>query len=149
MTPDLLFTLASTLALACWLALAASLFLRAMRRLTWRTTGVAVPAAFAVAYLVLLPLGFAEAPEGGFGSIAAVRALFASDAALTAGWLHYLAFDLFVGTFIARTGTESHVPPLLLLPCLALTFLFGPTGLLLFLVLRLVVPRVRRMERAS
>ena len=44
------------------------------------------------------------AEGGGFGSIAEVRALFANDSALAAGWLHYLAFDLFVGAWIAREG---------------------------------------------
>ena len=69
-------------------------------------------------------------PAGGY-------ALFASDAALVAGWLHYLAFDLFIGAWIVRDGTARAVHPLLILPCLPLAFLFGPTGLLLYLLVRL------------
>ncbi len=143
MTPDAIFALTNPLALAGWLLLALSLFVPRIRATAWGITGLVLPALFAVVYVVLIPRGFAEAPDGGFGSIGAVRALFASDAALTAGWLHYLAFDLFVGTFIARAGLESRVPAPLLLPCLALTFLFGPAGLLLFLVLRFITVRVR------
>jgi hypothetical protein len=143
MTPATLFSAGSTLALVCWLALALTLFLPRHRERVWQATGLAVPGLLAVAYAGLIARGFAEAPDGGFGSIEAVRALFASDAALAAGWLHYLAFDLFAGTYIAREGLASRVPAPLLVPCLALTFLFGPAGLLLFLALRHVNGRSR------
>lgn len=89
-----------------------------------------------LAYGLLLFRGFRERTGGGFGSIAAVRLLFTSDAALAAGWLHYLAFDLFAGSWIAREGLASGVSPLLILPCLLLTFMAGPIGLLVFVVLR-------------
>lgn len=141
MSPSLAFSTGSTLALLCWLALALSLFVAPMRVWTWRTTSLIVPALLAIAYVVLIAAGWGQAPDGGFGSIEQVRALFADDAALTAGWLHYLAFDLFVGTWIARTGLAEAVHPLLLVPCLALTFLFGPAGLLLFLILRIALAR--------
>lgn len=132
-----LFSLASTTALISWVALALSLFVRPMRRWTWRVTGVLVPAVIAVGYVAALAVGLRTGdPNGGFGSIAQVRALFANDFALTAGWVHYLAFDLVIGTLIARAGTGASLSPLLLLPCLALTFLAGPAGLLLFLLLR-------------
>ena len=149
MAPATLFALANGLALLCWIALAGSLFLPRVRVTVWSLTGLVVPALFAAAYVVLLPRGMAESPDGGFGSLEAVRALFASDSALTAGWLHYLAFDLFVGTFIARAGSEARIPGLLLLPCLALTFLFGPAGLLLFLVIRFIASSIRGPEVAS
>ena len=136
-SPAALFSAASTAALPAWVALAASLFLPAARRWTWRVTGVLLPALLAVGYVAALAAGVRGGdPDGGFGSIAAVRALFANDYALTAGWLHYLAFDLFVGTAIARAGVTAGVNRLLLVPCLALTFFAGPAGLLAYLVLR-------------
>ena len=73
--------------------------------------------------------------EGGFGSLDEVAALFRSRELLLAGWLHYLAFDLFVGAWEVRRGREAGVPFLLVAPCLLLTFLFGPAGLLAFLIL--------------
>ena len=149
MNPTTLFSVSNLLAVVCWLALAGSLFLLRIRPWTWRITGLVVPAVFAATYVLLLPRGMSEAPDGGFGSIDAVRALFASDLALTAGWLHYLAFDLFVGTFIARAGTEARIPGVLLLPCLALTFLFGPAGLLLFLIIRCVAGLFRGRQVVS
>lgn len=150
LSPELVFSTASTLALPCWLTLLLTLFVPALRSWTWPITGLFVPALLGTAYVLLIWQGFAESPSGGFGSIAEVRTLFASDAALAAGWLHYLAFDLFVGTWIARTGLRERIHPLLLLPCLPLTFLIGPAGLLLFLGTRLVaLGRSDREARAS
>lgn len=139
--PDLFFSAGSGLAMLCWLALAASLFAPPIRLWVWRIAGIAVPALFAMAYIGLIASGWGAATGGGFGSIGEVRALFAVDSVLTAGWLHYLAFDLFVGTWIAREGLAAGVPAILLVPCLLLTFLFGPAGLLLFLALRPVAAR--------
>jgi hypothetical protein len=143
--PSLAFSLAGLLALLAWLGLAAALFVPALRTFVFPAAGLAVPAAIAVAYALLIPSGL-DAPGGGFESIAQVRALFMNDAALAAGWLHYLAFDLFVGTWIAREGLAVGVPRLLLLLCLLLTFLFGPVGFLLFLLLRFGFARRERQK---
>jgi Domain of unknown function (DUF4281) len=75
--------------------------------------------------------------EGGYGSFTAIRTLFKSDEILAAGWLHYLAFDLFVGAWIARESDVIGLSRLLQAPILAITFWFGPGGLVLFLVTRL------------
>ena len=135
--PSVAFPIGSTLAMLSWLCLSISLFLSdPLRKAIWSGTTLLVPAVLAVAYTVLLIRGFRDRTGGGFGSIAAVRQLFTSDAALAAGWLHYLAFDLFVGSWIARVGIAEGVPRLLILVCVPLTFFAGPVGLLLFLVLR-------------
>ena len=142
--PAATFSLAGLLAMAGWLGLLGSLFAHAARPFAWTEAQFVIPALLALAY-VLLILGGREAfGEGGFGSIAQVRALFADDGALAAGWLHYLAFDLFVGAWIARDGAARGAPALLVLLCLPLTFLFGPAGLLLYLALRLVLRRTAR-----
>lgn len=135
--PATTFSLAGLLAMLGWLGLAVSLFVKAARPVAWTAAGIVIPTLLAIAY-VLLILGGREAfaSGGGFGSIAEVRALFANDSALAAGWLHYLAFDLFVGAWIARDGAARGVPALLVLPCLPLTLMFGPAGLLLHLALR-------------
>lgn len=134
-SPDTVFAVANGLALPAWLALAASPPRARWSTWTWAVTGRVLPLAFAVAYVALL-LTSPPADGGGFGSIAQVRALFAVDHALTAGWLHYLAFDLFVGTWIARRAGELGLPHWAIVPVLGLTFLFGPAGLLAFFVLR-------------
>lgn len=129
-----------------WLGLVIGLFLPRVRDWSQMAATALIPALLGIAYVLLIAQGWGAAEGGGYGSIAEVRALFADDAALAAGWLHYLAFDLFVGAWIARQGLEAGVPRLLLLPCFALTFLFGPAGLLLFLPLRLAF---RRREIAA
>lgn len=53
-----------------------------------------------------------------------------------AGWVHYLAFDLFVGGWEVRTAHAEAIPFIFVIPCLVLTFLFGPAGLLAFAALR-------------
>ena len=84
---------------------------------------------------------------GGFGSLAAVRELFGEPGLLAAGWLHYLAFDLFVGAWIAERAARLGLPHLVVLPLLVLTFLFGPAGLLAFSLVRAAA--LRRNARAT
>jgi hypothetical protein len=135
------FSTANTIAMLGWLGLLTSLFIPVTREAVWRTTRLLVPALFGVAYVVLIWQGWGKAVGGGFGSIEQVRALFAVDAALVAGWLHYFAFDLFVGSWIVEDGLGRGINSVALIPCLALTFLFGPAGLLLYLGLRLLPAR--------
>jgi len=78
-----------------------------------------------------------EAPsEGGFGTLESVKALFGVDGLLLAGWIHYLAFDLFVGGWIVRDSQEHEISHVLVVPCLFFTLMAGPFGLLLYLGLR-------------
>ncbi len=107
----------------------------------WKYTSVfvlsgAIPLLLAVAYLVLIVLFFGKA-EGGFDSLANVMKLFTNEWAVLAGWIHYLAFDLFVGSWEVRDAEKRGVSHILVIPCLVLTFLFGPIGLLLYNVVRL------------
>jgi len=132
MTVDALYQLANATALAGWIALA--LFPRRPWANRW-LCGVLLPGLFALAYLVALAW-FWGTGEGGFSTLAGVMALFTVPGLVLVGWLHYLAFDLFVGAWQARRATAEALPYPLLLPCLVLTFLVGPVGLLLFLVLR-------------
>ena len=138
--PGTAFSAGGAVAALCWIALLASLFASAPLPVIIRNgTAIAVPALMGTAYAVLITRGLRDRTGGGFGSIDAVRRMFTSDAALAAGWLHYLAFDLFVGSWIAREGLAAGVPRLLTSVCLLLTFLAGPVGLLVFLVLRFVI----------
>ncbi len=93
--------------------------------------GVVLPLALAVLYAGLILGYFFGVEDGGFNSVSQVRALFAVDPVLVGGWVHYLAFDLFVGTWLARHMDGAAISRLIQAPILALTFLFGPIGLLL------------------
>jgi hypothetical protein len=134
-----IFSLGNMLALAGWVLLLIALFAPPARKILFALTGLVIPLILAVAYVGLLVT--AHDVKGGFGSIAQVRELFANDGALTSGWLHYLAFDMFVGTWIARDGLERGIMRLLLVPCLVLTFMIGPSGFLLYGIVRLAFSR--------
>jgi len=139
--PEAAFDTASAFALAGWLALAASPPGRRWTDAVWQLTGWVMPLLLALVYVALL-LGHPGA--GGFGSLAAVRQLFEHPGLLAAGWLHYLAFDLFVGTWIARQAAARGIRHLWVLPCLLLTFLLGPAGLLAFAALTLLHEGIAR-----
>ena len=89
-----------------------------------------------VGILILLLFFGMGSPDGSFSSIEGIRALFSVDGGIVVGWAHYLVFDLFVGAWEARDAKRRGFSHWLLIPCLALTFMFGPTGLLLYLLLR-------------
>jgi hypothetical protein len=135
------FSLSSSLAMAGW----ASLIL--LPRWAWLRQGLSygLVSLLAMAYVTLILGYFFQVEGGGFDSIAAVRTLFASDPVLLAGWLHYLAFDLFVGLWIAARADALSLSRLLQAPILAATFMFGPLGLLLFHA----VLAVRLLDRRS
>ncbi len=69
-------------------------------------------------------------------SISGLRSLFGTDAGVVIGWTHYLALDLFAGLWIARDADRKGTARLVQAPILLLTFLAGPMGLLLWLILR-------------
>ena len=94
--------------------------------------------------LIGLLSGLIPNPQGGgadFTSIEGVRSIFASDAGVTIGWTHYLAFDLFVGLWIARDGDAKGISRLVQAPVLLATFMAGPLGLLVWLILREPIAR--------
>ena len=98
--------------------------------------------------LIGLVSGLIPNPQGGganFTTIEGVRAIFGSDGGVTIGWTHYLAFDLFVGLWIARDGDAKNISRFIQAPVLLATFMAGPLGLLVWLGLR--EPIARRQGR--
>jgi hypothetical protein len=132
MSPEQLFSIANTIAAVSWVLLAV---LPRRRWVTGAVTGTVVPALFAVLYIGLIVSTFGRA-EGGFSTLAGVAALFTNSWMLLAGWVHYLAFDLLIGTWEVRDAQARGIPHLYVVPCLILTFLFGPAGWLLYVALR-------------
>lgn len=81
-------------------------------------------------------LAHGQASGADFTTMEGVRAIFASDAGVAIGWTHYLAFDLFTGLWIARDADAKNVSRWVQVPVLLLTFLVGPVGLLIWLIVR-------------
>ena len=131
MTLELLFWLAHAVALAGWIAL--------LVRPGEASVRIARSAAalLAAGYTILFLLFAGDAsPLARDYSLRGVGAFFAAPSMMLLGWVHYLAFDLFVGSWEAEEGRRVEMPRLLLVLCLLLTFLLGPLGLLVFLAAR-------------
>ncbi len=141
--PETVFAVANTSALVVWIALILARFVKPMRRFVDPVAGYLVPALLGAAYAVLIVAFIGKAEGGSFSTLAGVTAFFAQPELLLAGWIHYLAFDLFVGGWIARTADEEGIWPVFTAPILVATFMFGPVGYLAFQLVRLV-PRARK-----
>jgi hypothetical protein len=134
MSPNHIFAIVNLIALLSWVLLAV---LPRRRWVTDLVAGLVVPALMAIIYSAIIATSFADSP-GGFSSLPEVALLFGNPWLLLAGWTHYLAFDLLVGSWEARDAGERRIPHPLLLPCLIVTFLFGPAGWLLYRAVRTV-----------
>jgi Domain of unknown function (DUF4281) len=132
MSLDAIFQICTAATLAGWVVLLASPIAPSLAD---RIAGLLIPALLAVTYAGLV-LAFWSRAEGGFDKLSNVMLLFTKPEIALAGWIHYLAFDLFVGSWEVRTARAERIPFLIVLPCLLLTFLFGPAGYLALTGLR-------------
>lgn len=141
---ETLFSLAGTLAMAGWVALAVI----PLHRPVARPLVIGVAVALSFLYVALIA-SFWTAGRGDFGSLEGVSRLFAHPGLLLAGWVHYLAFDLLVGVWERDEARRIALPWWQRVPCLLLTFLFGPMGWLAFLACRHVHLRTRAPTHPS
>jgi len=137
MSAEQIFSICNNVALLGWIVLIVAGWKRWAAALA---TGAILPLLLAIVYSGLIVSHWGETP-GGFGSLSAVAMLFSNHWLLLAGWVHYLAFDLFVGSWEIRDSQRLGISHWLVIPCLILTFLFGPVGLLVYFVLRLAMRR--------
>ena len=145
------FQIVNTAALLLWLVL-----ILAPRR--WGTIDllrVAGAGGLSLFYVGLvttaLTVGFGEAPGKApdFSTISGIRAIFATDGGVVTGWTHYLALDLFTGLWIAEDGDRRGINRLIQGPILVLTFLAGPAGLFVHLLLSRTMWRLKGVENAG
>ena len=87
-------------------------------------------------YTAMFASQFSSIVAGDFLSIEGIRSLFSSDAGIVIGWTHYLAFDLFIGQWIAKDADHTGFSRVAQTPILLLTLLAGPIGLLAWLLIR-------------
>lgn len=128
---SLAFTICSAASTIGWVAL--FLFPRRTSVNFW-LCGTIIPCGIGLFYTLLCILYWHSIPASflaRFGSLDGMLAMFsASRGLLLAGFVHYLAFDLFAGAWEARRSTLAEWPYWLLFPCLVLTLLFGPAGVM-------------------
>ncbi len=128
MNPDLLFRICNTLALVSWIILIAGpRWALVSKLIRWGSITL-----LCLLYAVVIAVYFFRVDGGGFFSLAAVQLLFTSKEVALAGWVHYLAFDLFVGLWISEKSAEIGLNRWIQAPILVTTFMFGPLGFLLF-----------------
>lgn len=134
MNLELIFSLVNSAALVCWIVL----FVFYQKRWIYRALFSFVLPGLALVYLYFILKGISGDDPGGFDTLANVKLLFTKDEAVLAGWIHYLVFDLFVGMWICHDSKGRGINRWVVIPCLLLTFILGPTGLLLYLIIRMI-----------
>ncbi len=132
MNAEQIFSLVSPAAMIGWIMLIAGPRWKFTNKLV--LSGI-IPLLLSVAYLVIIVMFFGQS-EGGFGSLKGVMTLFTNEWVVLAGWIHYLAFDLFVGSWEVKDSQANGISHWFVIPCLLLTFFLGPIGFLLYHVLR-------------
>ena len=135
MTPTIVFSIASVIAMPMWVLM---LFFSKWKVTQFLIDFKVIPLALAFIYAIYI---FQAIQIGGlmdFGSLTSIMALFTEKNALLAGWGHYLAFDLLVGMWMLDQNKELRINQLLMAPCLFLTFMLGPIGFLLFMIIKTI-----------
>ncbi|HXV63106.1 MAG TPA: ABA4-like family protein [Vicinamibacteria bacterium] len=107
-----------------------------------QTVWIVAPAALLYAILIL-PRFVEVFPLVLMPEHAAIRELLGSPAGTTIGWIHYLAFDLFVGRWVYLDSRERGFSAWLVSPILFLVLMLGPFGFVLYLALRYTAPMIR------
>ena len=74
-------------------------------------------------------------------SLDGIAALLGTPAGATVGWMHFLAFDLFVGRWAYLDSRAHGFTAWLVSPILFVVLMFGPMGLLLYLAARTLLLR--------
>lgn len=133
MSPDAVFQVANLLVMPQWLLMIVAPRWSVTQ---WLVRTLLIPALLAVLYAYYIFLGGSQLDFQSFSTLAGVKALFSQGGAVLAGWIHYLAFDLTVGSWVLRNGQRWGVNHFLLIPCLFFCFMLGPIGLLLYLIIR-------------
>ncbi|MBV6645093.1 MAG: DUF4281 domain-containing protein [Cyclobacteriaceae bacterium] len=130
MTADFLFQIAQSLVLVGW---AMILFTPRWKYTIWLSRRLLIPSLLGLAYVLLLighPVDWQS-----FNSLQDIRTLFSDDYVLLAGWIHYLAFDFLVGTWILRHSQQAEIPHLWVVIPIVLTLFAGPAGFIGYLLL--------------
>jgi heme A synthase len=138
MTPDSIFSICNTIALVGWLILIiVSPFWVETDKLL---IGIIITL-FAIVYAWCISQSFNAGDIEKFSTLDGVMSLFTNKMAVTAGWVHYLAFDLMTGIWIKKNSLKYGIKHWLIIPCLLFTFMLGPVGLLLYFIIRTIITK--------
>ncbi|HAH08615.1 MAG TPA: DUF4281 domain-containing protein [Alphaproteobacteria bacterium] len=149
-TPDEVYTFANNAILPFWALL---LILPRWIGTQILVHSVAMPVLLGLTYVWYFATGAffgpGVPPEASFGTLEGVMAFFTIKEAVVAGWVHYLVFDLFVGAWITRDAARRGISHWFVVPCLPLTLLLGPIGLLTYLIIRFALKQAWTLDEAA
>lgn len=134
---ELIFTITNSWALLMWLILA----LAPRRDIVMKGIFYGGVGLLSLTYaVIIIPLMTGMIDGGGgtpdFSTLAGVQQALGNPGGATIGWIHYLAFDLFVGMWVANNADKYGFPRWLQIPVLFFVLMLGPFGLTLYLLLR-------------
>ncbi|QHI37255.1 hypothetical protein IMCC3317_26330 [Kordia antarctica] len=135
MTPSEVFSIVGMLAMPMWILL---IFLPKWKVTRFFIDYKIIPITLSFIYAIYIIKALLIGGMMDFGSLKSVMALFTEENAVLAGWVHYLAFDLLVGMWIINQNKELKIHPIIIAPCLFGTFMLGPVGFLLFMIMRTI-----------
>lgn len=133
MSPANIFSIVNMIAIVMWLLM---IFLPKWKVTRFLIDYKVIPIALSGVYVFYLVLSLKSGNGLDFGSLASVMELFTKENAILSGWVHYLAFDLLVGMWILDQNQKLGIHHLLIVPCLLGTFMLGPVGFLLFVIIK-------------
>lgn len=133
MSPTHIFSAVNLLAMLMWILM---IFLP-----NWKVTSLlikykVIPLSLSAIYVVYVIQGLLAGGMMDFSNLESVMALFTTEVAVLTGWIHYLAFDLIVGMWILDQNKQLKMNHLIIIPCLLATFIFGPLGFMLFMIIK-------------
>ena len=100
---------------------------------------------FFYSYFIVVSGGLVEAD---FSSLEGIVSLFKNTTteSAAAGWLHYLAFDFWVGTWIIRHSRKNEIAHLAIILPLLCTFMLGPVGIMIYSLLFFGIRQFRKAK---
>ena len=135
MTPSEVFSISGMLAMPMWILM---IFLPKWKVTRFLIDFKIIPLLLSIIYTIYIFISIQQGGMMDFGSLASVMQLFTVENAVLAGWVHYLAFDLVVGMWMLDQNKELKIHPVVMAPCLFGTFMFGPIGFLLFMIIKFI-----------
>ncbi|MBL7697485.1 MAG: DUF4281 domain-containing protein [Chitinophagaceae bacterium] len=132
MSADRIFSICNMIAIMGWIVLVFFPMWKSRDRYVTGTIAIL----FSIIYTSIMARSFEPGIFESFGTLTGVADLFQNKFLLVAGWVHYLAFDLFVGSWIVRNARQHNINHWLTVPALLLTFMLGPVGYLVYFIMR-------------
>lgn len=140
MDSSAIFSICNTIAFFSWIVLMIFPFSKLVQKILF----IVVILSFSILYSAFVwPSMNMEAFQE-FSSLAGVTRLFSVPDMVLIGWVHYLCFDLMVGLYIVNNAEKNGINRFVIIPSLLFTFMMGPFGLLLYVIIKSIA--IRKIE---